>query len=135
MLETVRRFYGEIWEDHDKSAIPELLAEDFTFRGSLGQEWRGHQGFATYLDFVHEVFAEFACEILETVSEGERVFARMRFSGRHRRELLGVAPSGRRVAWEGAALFRFRDGKIADLWVLGDIQGLLEQLRGPGGER
>jgi predicted ester cyclase len=41
---------------------------------------------------------------------------------------MGFAPTGRRVDWAGAALFSLKSDKIADLWVLGDLQGLREQL-------
>ena len=48
----------------------------------------------------------------------------MRFSGVHTGEFRGYAPSGLPVHWLGAALFRFDHGKIAELWVLGDLMGL-----------
>jgi predicted ester cyclase len=31
-----------------------------------------------------------------------------------------------RVKWAGAALYAFEQGKIADLWVLGDVHGIFE---------
>jgi predicted ester cyclase len=34
------------------------------------------------------------------------------------------------VQWAGAALFTVVDGKIQDVWVLGDVQGLAAQLKG-----
>jgi len=42
---------------------------------------------------------------------------------------MGFAPTGRPVEWAGAALFTLQGGKIADLWVLGDVAGLQEQLK------
>lgn len=48
----VRKLYEVLWDAHDKEAIPALLHGDFTFRGSLGQEKRGHTGFAEYVDVV-----------------------------------------------------------------------------------
>ena len=76
-----------------------------------------------------------AGEIDECVAEGDRAFARMRFSGRHTAPLRGFAPSGREVPWAGAALFRFAGGVIAEAWVLGDLAGLdahLAEQREPG---
>jgi len=106
-----------------------VLREDFTFRGSLGAERRGHAGFAAYVEMVRGALADYRCEILDLVAEDGKAFARMRFSGVHRGELLGRAPTGRRVAWLGAALFTLAaDGQIADLWVLGDRQALEAQL-------
>lgn len=46
----VRKFYEVLWDAHDRDAIPSVLHEDFTFRGSLDQEKKGHEGFAEYVD-------------------------------------------------------------------------------------
>lgn len=124
----VRAFYEEIWNRHDKSKIAELLHEDFSFRGSLGQVARGHAGFAAYVDFVHAALGEYHCEIQEMISEGDKAFARLLFSGIHRAEFFGYQPTGRRVEWVGAAVFTFAGEKVSDLWVLGDVHGLLQQL-------
>jgi predicted ester cyclase len=124
----VERFYADIWNRHDKTKIPTLLRPRFTFRGSLGQAKVGHDGFASYVDFVHESLEGFRCDILDLVIEPPRAFARMRFSGAHRGELFGFQPTGKRVEWAGAALFTFVDGQVDDLWVLGDVHGLIELL-------
>jgi steroid delta-isomerase-like uncharacterized protein len=127
--ELVHRFYRDIWNARDRSAISVLLTEDFRFRGSLGRESVGLAAFAEYVDSVHESLEGYRCEIEELVSEGERAFARMTFSGFHRGPLLGHPPTGRRVSWSGAALFHARGGKIESLWVLGDLESLRKQLR------
>ena len=114
----VEDFYDRVWNRGDKAAIAELIHPDFTFRGSLGPTMTGHAAFS----------ADYRCTILDLVSEGDRAFARMRFEGIHRAPFLGFAPTGRRVEWAGAALFTLKSDKIADLWVLGDLQGLREQL-------
>lgn len=124
----VHRFYAEVWNRHDRSAIPSLLQPDFTFRGSLGQSTTGYAEFADYVDFVHRALGEYRCEVVDLLAEGERCFARMRFSGIHAGDFFGFSPTGKRLEWAGAALFSFRDGRVADLWVLGDVHGLLQLL-------
>ena len=124
----VNRFYDDVWNRHDKSAIPALLQPDFTFRGSLGQCKTGHSEFADYVDFVHQALGLYQCDILDLVVEGNQCFARMRFSGIHRGDFFGFKPTGKRVEWAGAALFTFSDAMVADLWVLGDVYGLLQLL-------
>ncbi len=105
------------------------MREDFTFRGSLGAERRGHDGFAEYVRTVRGALGDYRCDILDLVCEDPRAFARMRSSGIHPAKFLGHTPSGKRVEWTGAALFTAGDdGRPADLWVLGDIHGLLRQL-------
>lgn len=125
----VRRFYEVLWDAHDKAAIPSVLHENFTFRGSLGQEKRGHDGFAEYLDMVHDALGEYRCIIEELVAEGDKVFAKMLFTGIHRGHFLGYAPTQKQVSWAGSALFTLTDGLIADVWVLGDLPALKAQLQ------
>ena len=125
----ILRFYHDVWNAHDRSAIAELLTEDFRFRGSLGRESVGREAFAEYVDSVHQSLGDYRCEIDDLVCEGERAFARMTFSGIHRGPLLGHPPTGKRVSWAGAAFFHTRGGKLERLWVLGDLDSLREQLR------
>ena len=65
----------------------------------------------------------------ELVAEGEKVFAKMTFGGIHQNEFMGYMPSGKRVSWSGCALFTFHGDLISDVWVLGDLKNLENQLR------
>lgn len=126
--EQVKKFYRILWDAHDNDQIPLVLHEDFTFRGSLAKEKRGHAGSAEYVDMVHEALGEYRCIIEELVSESDKVFAKMKFTGIHKGEFLGYSPTQRRVSWDGCALFTFRDDKVVDLRVLGDLTSLRKQL-------
>ena len=125
----VYRFYELIWNAHDLDAISSVLHDDFTFRGSLGDERRGHNGFAEYVNQVHAALGDYRCTVEVLVEERDNVFAKMGFGGVHRGLFMGYKPSGKRVHWTGCALFTFRDEKVSDLWVLGDLKGLEEQLK------
>jgi hypothetical protein len=46
----VRKFYKDMWEHADKSLIPEIFHEGFTFLGSLGPTLIGQDQFAGYVD-------------------------------------------------------------------------------------
>ena len=124
----VEQFYARIWNSGDEN-VGSLLAEDFTFRGSLGTPAHGHSEFLKYVRSVRGSLANYNCEILECVTEYPKAFARMSFSGTHVAEFRGFAPTGKHVQWNGAALFTFRDGLICELWVLGDLVGLDALLR------
>lgn len=129
--ELIRRFYEELWNPFNKEKIPELLVEGIRFRGSLGWDTFGHAGFAEYMDVIEAAFPDFVNEVNEIISEGDRAFARLTFRGTHLGTAFGIPPTGRRVEYAGAAVFRFRKDKIAGVWVLGDIYRLLQQLRAP----
>lgn len=126
--ETVRKFYDAIWNNADKTVIPELLTEDFLFRGSLGLMQRGHIGFANFMDQIRAAIGEYRCDITDLVAEDDRVCARILYSGIHRGDLFGYAATHGRIKWDGVAIFRFRDGKIAELWVLWDVNDVMKQL-------
>jgi predicted ester cyclase len=128
--ETVRAFYKDMWDRGDKSLIPAIFHADFTFRGSLGPTLVGHDEFATYVDWVTGALGHYTTDILALIEEGNRVSGKMRFHGFHRRELFGVQPSGRHVSWIGMPIFTFEGDKVRDLYVLGDIHGLIAQLEG-----
>lgn len=128
--EQIRKFYDVLWDRHDTEAIPTVLHENFTFRGSLGLEKRGHDGFAEYVDMVHKALGEYRCMIEELVEEGDKVFAKMTFTGIHRDVFMGYRPTRKRVSWNGCALFTFEGKLIRDVWVLGDLKNLEDQLRG-----
>lgn len=73
---------------------------------------------------VRAAVADYRCEILACVTEGDRAFAKVRFSGLHVGMLRGYSPTGKRINWIGAALFRFERDVIARVWVLGDLAGV-----------
>jgi predicted ester cyclase len=127
--EIVRVFYKDMWDHADKALIPSIFHDDFAFRGSLGPALRGHEQFAGYVDMVTQALGQYTTDILDLVEEGDKVFGRVRFHGIHRKELLGVAPTGAHVWWYGVPMFTFEDGKVRDLWVLGDLHGLLGRLQ------
>ena len=127
--ETVRVFYKELWDRADKSLIPAIFHDDFTFRGSLGATLVGHDQFAGYVDWVTGAFDHYTTDILALIEEGNRVSGKMRFHGFHRKELFGVPPSGRHVWWTGMPIFTFEGAKVRYLFVLGDIHGLIGRLK------
>jgi hypothetical protein len=128
--EMVRVFYKEMWDHADKSLIPEIFHPDFTFRGSLGPTLKGHAQFAGYVDFVTGALGQYTSDILVMVEEGNRVSGKLRFHGYHRAPLFDCPPTGRHVWWYGTPIFTFDGAKVRDLWVLGDIHGLIARLKG-----
>jgi predicted ester cyclase len=124
----IERFYHEVWNRADELVAREILHPEFRFRGSLGEERRGPDGFITYLRMIHTALSKYTCTIEEIVQDGQRAAARMRFAGIHRGQLFGVAPTGREISWSGAAFFAIDGDKITSLWVLGDVDSVKQQL-------
>jgi predicted ester cyclase len=124
----VRAWYEEMWNRWDETVFGRILDPDVELRGSLGQTHRGFSGIGSYMRFVQAAFPDFHNEIDLMVEEGDAVFARLRYTGTHRGPIFGVAPTGRRIEYAGAALFRFQGNRVWNVWVLGDVDGLKSQL-------
>jgi steroid delta-isomerase-like uncharacterized protein len=120
----INRFYHEMWNRFDKTIIADLLADDLRFRGSLGEFKTGRNEFGEYVDFIQRTFPDFSGEVEEIISEGDKAFARLTWQGTHCGELFGIAPTRRRIQYAGAAVFKFRGDRIAEVWVLGTFTGL-----------
>lgn len=64
----------------------------------------------------------------DSIREGDRAAFRWVMGGTHQGELLGVAPTGKRVEAMGMDIVRLSDGEITEHWGEFDVIGLLRQL-------
>lgn len=124
----IERFYHDVWNEANETVAREILHPAFRFRASLGPEKSGPEGFIEYMRLIHTALGGYTCAIVDIIEQGERAAARMRFTGVHRGTLFGVAPTGRPIAWSGAAFFATDGHQITSLWVLGDVDAVKQQL-------
>jgi predicted ester cyclase len=75
-------------------------------------------------------FPDWHQQIVEAVTDGRTVVARMRCSGTHHGTWQGLAPTGRSMRIDEVFFFRVRDGRITGLWGLEDTWTRMRQLAG-----
>lgn len=124
----VEDFYFEVWNKRNLLKAKEILSDDFTFRGSLGDEKRGVAGFLDYVSTVHFALSNYECIIRDLVVTENKVAAQMLFKGVHQNPFFGVQATGKQIQWSGAAFFQIKQSRIAAAWVLGDIDAIKQQL-------
>lgn len=124
----VTAFYEDLWNRWDDAAVDYVLAPDFAFRGSLGTETRGRNGWRHYRDEIRAGAGDFHNEIRTLLASGDEAAARLLYTGTHDGPLAGIAPTGRSFTYAGAAFFTARDGMLTSAWVLGDLASLRAQL-------
>jgi ketosteroid isomerase-like protein len=130
----VRRYYEEMWNCWDFALADELLAEGLTFRGSLGVTVRGRDGFTEYMEAVRRAFPDFRNRVEELVAEGDKVVARLTYTGTHRGELFGIRPTGRSVTYAGGRHFSDR-GRPHQRGVGAGRRPRTDRATGRGGNR
>src|SRR5215216_634476 len=119
----VRRFF-EARGKADLDAIEEMLAPDFVVHTRLFPDQQSDQSDReAYKRSVAEYFAAFSNVrflVEDQVAGGEKVVTRFIVRGTHdRRELMGVAPTGREATNIAIAIHRIVGGKIAEEWGVG----------------
>lgn len=124
----IERFYNELWNQWRFEAVPELLSPDIVFRGSLGVDVKGHDGFRDYMMTVRAAFPDFHNTIDQVISEGDSAAVRLTYKGTHKGTLFGVPATGRKIVYSGIAIFHFESELITRGWVLGDTLSLWRQL-------
>ncbi len=123
----VRRMYEEAWNQGRLDVLDEICAPDYYGTGPYGDE-RGPEGVKRGVANRRKAFPDIRATIEDILAEGDRVACRITFSGTHRGEFRGIAPTGRRVLWTGIWIYRVADGKLVERWHNWDLMGLLKQL-------
>jgi steroid delta-isomerase-like uncharacterized protein len=124
----IRRYYSELWNAWSTAALEELISPGIVFRGSIGTTVKGIEEFKQYVSRIRASFPDFHNHIDELISEGQKVVARLTYTGTHRGELFGFPGTGREVTYQGIAIFQFWEGKIVSGFVLGDTESLKRQI-------
>lgn len=93
----IEQFYYELWNKKNEKVAWDILSPDFRFRGSLGTEKYGVEGFLEYMRSIHVSLSDYECIIEELVITEYKAAAKMRFRGHHQADFLGVPPMGRQI--------------------------------------
>src|SRR5262245_8913610 len=73
-------------------------------------------------------FPDYRFELLDLIAEGDKVVARIPFSGTQTGPVLDIEATGRSVQVSEIVIFRIVEGKIVEAWEEYDALGLRQQL-------
>jgi steroid delta-isomerase-like uncharacterized protein len=110
------------------AATDELLAEDFRFYFPGTPEPLGKEGWKQVYSMFLSAFLDLHYDIEDIIAEGDRVVARITWSGTQQREFQGTPPTGRRVTFAGFNVNRIEGGTIVEQYAQFDALGLMQQL-------
>jgi steroid delta-isomerase-like uncharacterized protein len=107
--------------------LSEVIAGDaVTHYGS--QDLHGPAELAGAFAGFAAAFSDMHTSIEALVVDGGRVGVRYMSRGTHSGEFMGIAPTGRTVAFGGAGINRILGGKIVETWTVDDLAGLMRQI-------
>ncbi len=67
-------------------------------------------------------------EIKRIIPSGDMLFIEVQNHGVHKTEVFGQSPTGKKTKMTTFEIYRFKEGKIAERWVVSDIVGLMKQV-------
>jgi serine phosphatase RsbU (regulator of sigma subunit)/predicted ester cyclase len=124
----VRRFL-EAQAKGNLNVIDEVLAPHFVDHDRLPGQAPDREGYKRATVEYHAAFSNVRFLVEDQVAEGDKVVTRFIVRATHdRRELMGVAPTGREVTYKAMAIHRIVGGKIVEEWAEGsNISDVMEQ--------
>ncbi|GJE75288.1 ester cyclase [Methylorubrum suomiense] len=123
------RAYFTAFRDRDAAWWQRFIASDFVRHDpGLDFEVRGPDGVARLGEVLHGAFSDIEMHIAEVIAEGDRVLARLRFTGRHTGEFEGTPATGNGVDIAVMDYFRVANGQLVEHWALMDNLGMLRQI-------
>lgn len=95
-----------------------IFADDFVCHGppAINHDHSGGTPLPLENCMFNNALADVSFVIEDISSEGDRVTARFRATGRHVAELQGVAPTNESLSISGVTTFRLDQGRIAEGW-------------------
>jgi predicted ester cyclase len=113
-----RSLMDEVWNRRDLSAIDRYLASDFVEHNkNLPPGAAGRKQFVTA---VLAAFSDYHAEVEEVVAEGDKIVARVQWTGTQDGPFQGRTPTHRKLRFWTADFFRVADGKLAEHWDVVD---------------
>ena len=127
--ELTQRFFDKVCNGRRLEVADELFAAGHVYHdpGSPGIT-AGPAGMKELIGAYQRGFQDASWTIDEMLVAGDAVMTRWTGRGTHTGELMGLAPTGRRVAVSGIWIQRIANGRIAESWNAWDTLGMLQQL-------
>jgi serine phosphatase RsbU (regulator of sigma subunit)/ketosteroid isomerase-like protein len=124
----VRRFL-EAQAKGNLNVIDEVLTPHFVDHDRLPGQAPDREGYKQTIAEYHAAFSNVRFLVEDQVAQGDKVVTRFIVRATHdRRELMGVAPTGREVTYKAMAIHRIVGGKIVEEWAEGsNISAVMEQ--------
>jgi predicted ester cyclase len=126
----VHEYFEEVVKAGNHDRAEGLISPGYVEHQELpgGEGRQGIEVAKGFLSLMRRAFPDFRFELEELIAEGDKVAARVSVSGTHLEEMMGLAPTGKRVRTSGIEVFRFEGDKIAEHWAAFEVLDRLQQI-------
>jgi steroid delta-isomerase-like uncharacterized protein len=124
----MRSAYERINEG-DIEGFAALLADDFVEHEETPGFPPTKEGVLEFFRMYRAAFPDLRMDAEDVLASGDKTVARVRATGTHRGELMGIPPTGKRVDVELIDIMQFDDaGSVSEHWGVIDTMSMMQQL-------
>src|SRR5258706_8415998 len=127
MIKTARLFYA-FWDTGNAEYASAAVDNDFRDNTLPTGRPPGPKGLLYASQTFRGAVPDLRCTIKDLLVSGDKITARLLFTGTHKGEFMGHPATGKPVTFFAIDILRIRSGKIVEDWHLEDNLTLLEQL-------
>jgi predicted ester cyclase len=121
--------YHQVWSNGQVAELEKILAPDFICHFINGIEWKGIEGANNSITSHRTSFPDWKEEIVDMISEGDKVVTRYKSTGTQNGAFNGLDSSGNKVTIYETSIYRIANGKIAEQWGFPDAVSLDNQVQ------
>lgn len=126
--ERIRGFYEQVANNNRLDLIPEYATEDWLDHESFGEIPATRDGIGQFLTMFRDAFPDLHFTVDEVLVAGDKVTTRIRISGTHKGEFMGIPPTGKSFEIETIDILRMVGDRAAEHWGVTDAMGMMSQL-------
>ena len=125
---SIAREYTDAWNRRDWARYRELLHPEYSYTGGDGQLQRGPDAGVAEGQIWANALPDGKCDVQSIHAAGNVAIVEFTGSGTHTADLMGIAPTGRRISMPVCDILEIRDGKIYAERQYMDMLHMMQQL-------
>jgi steroid delta-isomerase-like uncharacterized protein len=107
----------------DETCEPDVLLHEPVPTGATGTE-----ALKQVWPVLLGAFPDLRVTVEDLIEEGDKVVCRNTVTGTHRGVYMGLPPTGKSITYKEIFVFRFVNGRIAEVWGVVDVYSQMKQL-------
>ncbi len=119
----VRRWI-EAYNERNLDLFDEFIAPDYFDHANQVDA----EGLKQLFDMGFTAFPDWHETIEDVIAEGDKVWVRISYTGTHKGEWRGLAPTGKKITATAVDIYRIVNGKLAEYWNVTDTLNILKPI-------
>lgn len=121
--QTMDRLIEDVWNGRNLDVMPSVFTENAIMHHGGPDDWGGHDMVGInefregYIRPTQTAFPDMNHQIEELLFDGQKVVMRFHGTGTHRGEFMEIPATNKVMHYEGIAIFRMENARIAEVWV------------------